>query len=103
MPLLPLVLAAVAYAAGGLFMKASDGVTRVAPAAAFLALFAAGATLQAIGMKQAHMGVAYVFVLGVEAVAAVVLSAVVLHEPYSPSRLAAIAVVVAGIAWLRAT
>ena len=103
MPLLLLVLAALAYAAGGLFMKASDGVTRLAPTAAFLALFAAGATLQAIGMKQTHMGIAYVFVLGVEAVAAVAISAAVLHEPYSSSRIAAIAVVVAGIAWLRAT
>jgi multidrug transporter EmrE-like cation transporter len=103
MPLLPLVIASIAYAVGGLFMKASDGVTHFAPTAAFLALFAAGATLQAIGMKQAHMGVAYVFVLGVEAVAAVAISAVVLHEPYTPSRLAAIAVVIAGIAWLRAS
>jgi len=37
----------------------------------------------------------------VEAIAAVVLSALVLHESYSPERLAAIALVVVGIAWLR--
>jgi hypothetical protein len=30
-----------------------------------------------------------------------VLSAAVLHEAYSPSRLAAIALVAAGVAWLR--
>jgi multidrug transporter EmrE-like cation transporter len=52
-------------------------------------------------MRQADMGVSYVFVLGVEAVAAVLLSASLLHEPYSPSRLAAVALVIVGIAWLR--
>jgi small multidrug resistance pump/quaternary ammonium compound-resistance protein SugE len=101
MALLMLVLAAVAYAVGGLFMKQSEGVSRVLPSVAFLALFAAGATLQAFGMKQADMGVSYVFVLGVEAIVAVVLSALVLHESYSPERIAAITLVVVGIAWLR--
>lgn len=96
-----LVLASVAYAAGGLFMKQSGGVTQLAPTLAFLGLFAGGSVLQALGMKQADMGASYVFVLGVEAIAAVVLSAFFLHEGYPPSRLAAIALVVVGIAWLR--
>jgi len=52
-------------------------------------------------MKQADMGISYVFVLGVEAVAAVLLSAVVLGESYSVSRLGAIALVLIGIVWLR--
>jgi len=101
MALLMLMLASVAYAVGGLFMKQSDGVSRLLPSLAFVALFAAGATLQAIGMKQADMGVSYMFVLGVEAIAAVLLSTLVLHESYPPSRLAAVALVVIGIAWLR--
>lgn len=96
-----LVLASIAYAVGGLFMKQSDGVTRLMPTVAFLALFVSGAMMQAFGMKQADMGVSYVFVLGLEAIAAVLLSAFVLHEGYSASRLAAIALVVIGIAWLR--
>ena len=103
MPLLVLLAASVAYAVGGLFMKQSEGATRLLPTAVFLLLFAAGATLQAIGMKQGDMGVSYVFVLGVEAIVAVVLSAVVLHESYSVSRLAAVALVLIGIAWLRQT
>jgi multidrug transporter EmrE-like cation transporter len=98
-----LVLASVAYAAGGLFMKQSDGATRLLPTVTFLALFGSGALLQALGMRQADMGLSYVFVLGVEAVAAVVLSAFVLHETYTPSRLAAIGLVVIGIVWLRRT
>ena len=101
MTLLMLVLASVAYAAGGLFMKQSSGVTQLVPTLAFLGLFAGGSVLQALGMKDADMGASYVFVLGVEAIVAVVLSAAVLHEAYSPSRLAAIALVAAGVAWLR--
>ena len=101
MAILMLTAASIVYAAGGLFMKQSDGVTRIGPSAAFLLLFACGATLQALGMKQAHMGTAYVFVLGVEAIAAVLLSALVLHESYTASHVAAIALIVIGIAWLR--
>jgi multidrug transporter EmrE-like cation transporter len=98
-----LTLASIAYACGGLFMKLSDGASRAGSTAAFLALFAAGAVLQAVGMKHEGMGAAYVFVLGVEAVAAVLLSAWYLGEGYTASRLVAIALVVIGIAWLRAT
>ncbi|MFN7916249.1 MAG: SMR family transporter [Vicinamibacterales bacterium] len=103
MALFQLVAASLAYAAGGLFMKQSDGLTRLLPTAAFLALFATGASLQALGMRNSDMGVSYVFVLGVEAVAAVALSAFVLEERYSASRLAAVVLVLIGIAWLRRT
>lgn len=101
MALFLLVAASLAYAVGGLFMKQSDGLTHLGPTVAFLTLFAGGASLQALGMRQGDMGVSYVFVLGVEAVVAVVLSALVLHERYSPSRLAAVVLVLIGIAWLR--
>jgi multidrug transporter EmrE-like cation transporter len=101
MALFMLVTASVAYAVGGLFMKQSDGVTRMMPTLGFLVLFVCGAVMQAIGMKQADMGLSYVFVLGVEAIAAVLLSAAFLGETYSASRLGAIALVLIGIAWLR--
>jgi multidrug transporter EmrE-like cation transporter len=103
MPLLLFACASVLYAAGGLFMKQSDGVTRLLPTAAFLGLFATGAVLQAVGMRRADMGMSYIVVLGIEAIAAVSLSIAVLHESYSLSRLAAIALILVGIAWLRAT
>lgn len=103
MALVLLVAASVAYAVGGLFMKQSDGLTHVLPTVAFLLLFGAGAALQALGMKDSDMGVSYVFVLGVEAVAAVGLSAVLLQERVSASRLAAVVLVLVGIAWLRRT
>jgi quaternary ammonium compound-resistance protein SugE len=101
MSLVLLTLASVAYACGGLFMKRSDGATQAAPTMIFIALFAGGAVLQALGMRRADMGASYVLVLGIEAVIAVVLSAYVLNESYTASRLAAIALVLIGIVWLR--
>ena len=101
MTLFMLIAASIAYAVGGLFMKQSDGVTRLLPTIAFLVLFGCGAAMQAVGMKHADMGISYVFVLGVEAIAAVLLSAFFLGETYSLSRFGAIALVLIGIAWLR--
>lgn len=103
MALVLLVAASVAYAVGGLFMKQSDGLTHVGPTVAFLLLFGTGASLQALGMKDSDMGVSYVFVLGVEAVAAVGLGALVLQERLSASRIAAVVLVLVGMAWLRRT
>ncbi|MEQ1910039.1 MAG: SMR family transporter [Vicinamibacterales bacterium] len=100
---LMLVAASLAYAVGGLFMKQSLGVQRLVPTLAFLGLFASGATLQALGMKDGEMGVSYVLVLGMEAVAAMLLSVLILRESFSLSRLAATALIVVGIAWLRQT
>lgn len=96
-----LVAASILFASGGLFMKLSDGLSRGIPTLTFLALFAAGACLQAVGMKRADMGVSYIFVLGAEAIVTLILSTLALHEHYTASRLAAIAMIVAGIAWLR--
>jgi len=103
MALIQLVLASAAYAVGGLFMKQSAGLSRPRATIAFLGLFAGGATLQAAGMKSADLGVSYIFVLGVEALMTVLLSMFYLHESYTPSRIAAITLVVVGIAWLRRT
>lgn len=101
MSLLLLAAASLAYAVGGLFMKQSFGVQRLAPTMAFLGLFGCGSVLQALAMKSGAMGVSYVLVLGMEAVAAMLLSVLVLRETYSMSQLAAVTLILAGIAWLR--
>ena len=103
MALTQLILASVVYAVGGLYMKLSHGLTRPWPTIAFSVLFLTGAMLQALGMRGSDMGVSYVFVLGVEAIVATVLSAAYLHEGFPPSRIAAVLLVVIGIAWLRRT
>ena len=103
MALLLLVIASVLYAIGGLFMKLSSGMSRPAPTVAFLTLFVGGAVCQALGMRRTDLVVSYVLVLGAEALVAVMLSALYLHERYSPSRIAAILVILAGMLWLKRT
>jgi quaternary ammonium compound-resistance protein SugE len=103
MALTQLILASVVYAVGGLYMKLSHGLTRPWPTIAFSVLFLTGAMLQALGMRGSDMGISYVFVLGVEALVATGLSAAYLHEGFPPARIAAVLLVVIGIAWLRRT
>ncbi len=96
-----LVFSAVMYAVGGYFMKASDGATAPRATAAFLVLFLVGAVAQARGMRAADLSTAYVLVLGIEALVAVILGSVLLHEALTLARVGAIALVVIGIGWLR--
>lgn len=103
MGLLQLILASICYALGGVFMKLSNGISRPWPSAAFYLFFAAGATLQATAMRHADFGVSYIVVLGLEAVVTLALSIWYLHESSSPSRIAAVGLVVIGITWLRRT
>lgn len=95
-----LVAASILFAFGGVFMKYSEGLTRPAPAVAVFVLFCAGAACQAVAMRRAEMGVVYVFVLGLEAVVAFLLSIAVLGERATISKGCAVALIVAGIAWL---
>jgi multidrug transporter EmrE-like cation transporter len=103
MDIIFLVLAAVAFSVGGLLMKVSAGLTRPAPTAGFLILFLIGAMLQSFGMRRTDLSVAYIFVLGLEAALTVLLSVGYLKENCPPQRIAAISVIVFGIAWLRTT
>ena len=103
MALAQLILASIVFAVGGLFMKLAQGMSRPWPTIAFSLLFLTGAMLQSLGMRGADMGVSYVFVLGVEALVATGLSAAYLHEGFPPSRIAAVLLVVIGVAWLRRT
>ena len=95
-----LVLAALLFAFGGIFMKSSDGLTRLWDSLAVFLFFSAGAACQAIAMKRAQMGTVYVFVLGLEAVVAFLLGIVVLHERATWPKLAAVLLIVSGIALL---
>ena len=101
MSLLWLASASIAYAVGGLFMKASNGVVHGRATATFILLFLLGALAQARGMRDTDLSTSYILVLGIEALAAVALGVLVLDEAFGPSRLAAVSLIVAGIAWLR--
>jgi small multidrug resistance pump/quaternary ammonium compound-resistance protein SugE len=92
--------AALCFTAGGVSMKASAGMTRAAPTVLFLVLFAVGAVLQARALRDAELGVAYLVVLGLEAVLAAVLGALVFAERLSPTRCLGVLTVVLGIVLL---
>lgn len=96
-----LIAAALCFAVGGVFMKYSNGATKIGASAAFLALFSAGAIAQAMAMKSTSMGLVYVLVLGLEALAATAISVVYLREGFSWQRAIAILLVVVGISLLR--
>ena len=98
---LMLILAAALFAVGGLSMKLSLGLSRPAPTVAFLLLFCAGAVLQAYAMRSGELGIAYVFVLGAEALLTMLLSVSIMGESFPPGRIGAVALVLTGIAWLR--
>ncbi len=100
MQLLLMILAALLFAVGGLFMKASAGLTRLAPSAAVFLLFCAGAACQSVAMKRREMSSLYVAVLGLEAVAAFALGITVLNEKTSWTKLCALVLIVSGIALL---
>jgi multidrug transporter EmrE-like cation transporter len=96
-----MVLASVCFAAGGIFMKLSDGVSRPLPSVAFLLLFLLGAVLQAVALRRADLGVVYIAVLGLEAALTLVFSVLLFHENLSFARVLAVLLIVAGVLLLR--
>src|SRR5262245_35207736 len=92
--------AAMFFTGGGVAMKASAGMTRLTPTLLFFLLFAVGALFQALALRYAELGVAYVVVLGLEAVLAVGLGCFVFAEQVSPLKCFGVLVVVLGIALL---
>ncbi len=100
MQFLLMAVAALLFAAGGLFMKASNGLTVLAPSAAVFLLFCAGAACQALAMKRGEMSAIYVVVLGMEAIAAFSLGTLILGEKASFTKLCALILIVGGIGLL---
>ena len=92
--------AAVLFTAGGVSMKASVGMTRLAPTLLFFLLFATGAAFQALALREADLGVAYLVVLGLEAVLAAALGVVVYAEPVSAAKCLGVLAVVLGVVLL---
>lgn len=95
------LLAALAFTAGGVLMKQAEGLRHAGPVAGFVALFAVGAALQSQAMRGAELGATYVLVLGLEAILAFGLGVVLFQEAVTPMKLAAVVLIIAGIAVLR--
>ncbi len=94
-------LAAGLYVAGGAFMKASRGLTRLLPTVALVIVFSAGALVQAKAMRHQQLGSSYVVVLGLEALLAVAAGSVFFGEHVTTKMLTGVILVVLGIVVLR--
>jgi quaternary ammonium compound-resistance protein SugE len=98
-----LVTAALLFATGGLFMKQSDGLTRLYPSLVVFLLFCAGAACQTLAMRRNEMGTVYILVLGLEALAAFALSIFLAGEKPTTAKITALILIVAGIILLKRT
>jgi len=89
--------AAATFALGGAFMKASEGMTQLEPTLLLYLCFAAGATFQALALRKAELGVAYIFSLGLEAVLVFVLGQVLFAEAVSCWKVLGVASILVGM------
>jgi multidrug transporter EmrE-like cation transporter len=94
-------LAAALYVIGGTLMKYSRGLTRLLPTVALVAVFSAGALIQAKAMRHEPLGPSYVVVLGLEALLAVMAGYLFFGEHASARTLSGVALVLLGILVLR--
>lgn len=96
-PVTLMIAAAFAYTCGGVCMKYSVGLTRPVPTLLLFPLFLLGAGLQALAMRSTDMGVAYIFVLGLESLLAFVFSIFLFNEVASLTRVLAVFLITMGI------
>jgi multidrug transporter EmrE-like cation transporter len=89
--------AALAFTVGSACMKASEGMTRTGPAVAMYLIFAAGATFQALALREAELGMAYMFSLGLEAVLVFVFGQLFFAESASLSKVLGVAAIIVGM------
>jgi small multidrug resistance pump len=95
------ILASVAFAIGGAFMKASDGFTRPGPSVAVAALFLTGAVLLAHAVKSQSLFSAYVMGLGLEAVVSIAIGVWLYGERLTWAQAIGVVLIVAGVTSVR--
>jgi small multidrug resistance pump len=94
------LLAALCFVAGGVCMKLAHGFTRPVPALIAMGLFMSGAVAQTLAMKHGEMGFWYAFILGLEAVLAFAIGALLFRESVSIPKLVGVALIIGGFALL---
>lgn len=95
------ILAALLFTVGGVFMKLSEGLTKFWPTMTVFALFVTGAALQALAMKREDLAVTYLVVVGLEAILAFLFAVLVFSESCTPARIAGVVLIAGGIISLR--
>jgi multidrug transporter EmrE-like cation transporter len=95
------ILAALFFTVGGIFMKLSEGLTKFWPTMIVFALFVTGAALQTLAMKREDLAVTYLMVVGLEAILAFLFGVLVFSEACSLARIAGVLLITFGIISLR--
>jgi multidrug transporter EmrE-like cation transporter len=95
------ILAALFFTVGGVFMKLSDGLTKFWPTVIVFALFLIGAALQTLAMKREDLAVTYLLVVGLESILAFLFGVLVFSESCTPVRVAGVLLITGGIVSLR--
>jgi len=101
MNLILMIVAALCFVVGGVFMKQSEGLTKIGPTVLLGILFLAGAGCQAIAMRREELSVAYIFVLGLESVLAFAVGTAFFGEAVTATRICAVGLITLGIVLLR--
>ncbi|MTD44254.1 hypothetical protein GKE82_08065 [Conexibacter sp. W3-3-2] len=86
-----------------LALKRSDGLSQLGPSLVFLVAAVGSVVLLSIALQRLPVGTAYAIWTGTGAVGTALLGMALLGEAATPSRLAAIALIAAGIVWLALT
>lgn len=82
-------------------MKLSEGFAHPIPSLLVYLLFLIGASLQIYITNNAHLGITYMLVIGLETACAVFFSLFIFKEGYSPLTVAGIFLIAAGTVFLR--
>ena len=100
---LVLVAAGLVEVAWAQSIRPTEHFTRPLPTLLCLALCAAAVYLLSLAMDRLPVGTAYAVFTGIGAVGAIALGVLVHRDPLTPGRVAALALIVGGVALARAT
>jgi quaternary ammonium compound-resistance protein SugE len=96
-----LTLAGLLEVVWAFFMKQSEGFTRLVPSAITLAAMIGSVVLLSMSMRTLPLGTAYTIWTGIGAVGAFLVGLAFLGEPASGMRIAAAALIVAGLVMMK--
>jgi quaternary ammonium compound-resistance protein SugE len=103
MPWVLLVVAGFLEVAWASFLPATEGLTRPAPTAAFIALLIASMLMLAKAAESIPLGTAYSVWVGIGAVGAALVGIALHGDPATPARLGFLALLIAAIIGLKVT
>ena len=101
MYLVLVLIAAISFTIGGIYMKLAAGLSQLVPSLLVYLFFAIGASLQTLAMQKSDLGATYIFVLGIESILTLLFGVLIFKEKYSVLKLFGASLIVAGIIFLR--